>query len=855
MIPLKLQLRNFLSYGEDVPPLLFDGFQLACLCGDNGQGKSALLDAITWALWGRARGKSDDDLIRFGKQDMAVEFEFQLGAERYRVIRMRNRRAGPRRAGVSGLELQVATDSAYRALSGDSIAATQRRITDLLKMDYETFVNSAFLLQGRADSFALKTSAERKKVLADILGLGIYDELESRARERVREAEGNARLLTREIEAIDRDLAERPNYERELETVLRDLHELDGRIRDEEAIRDDLRRRRAELGAKAQQADELEKALAQSQKEMKAIAVQIEQRRRNIAQLEGLLARREELDRQYAQLQELKVVDAALWRKQEQWLPLREEQQGLEQAIGQAKATLEHERERVRRSVMELEAKAARAAEAEGRLAAARMELAVLDGARAQLEEKRTTLAETRNQQQALEANRRHLEEQRTAVHQRLGLLQGQEARCPLCGSELGSGGIQRLQEHMHQEEGNIQQRIGEIAQQARQLAGRERDLQHELKALEAEIERSAGVEGRLALAERELEEIHLAQEVLEGQRAELSGLEKRMAAEDYAQEQRTRLSTLREELERIGYNAQRHNQVRRDLEALAAVEERRTQVLRAEDQLASEREGQGRDEQSLARWREAADREQRQHASLQKELAELPRVESLLRATEERLAQLQTKRSEAQRRLGEVQQKLARCQQLEVERVEKQKQATEARLERGVYEELTVAFGRNGIQAMIIDSALPEIEEEANLLLGRLTDHRMRLALKTQRPARSGDRAIETLDIVIQDELGTRSYELYSGGEAFRVNFALRIALSRLLARRAGAQLQTLVIDEGFGTQDSHGIDRLVEAIMAVKDDFAKILVVTHIDELKDRFPVRIEVTKSPQGSWWELS
>ena len=111
-----------------------------------------------------------------------------------------------------------------------------------------------------------------------------------------------------------------------------------------------------------------------------------------------------------------------------------------------------------------------------------------------------------------------------------------------------------------------------------------------------------------------------------------------------------------------------------------------------------------------------------------------------------------------------------------------------------------------------------------------------------------------ETLEIKIADELGTRSYETFSGGETFRINFALRIALSRLLAKRAGAPLPTLFIDEGFGTQDSAGRDKLVETINAIAGDFQRILVITHIDELKDLFPVRIEVTKTAEGSKVEV-
>jgi exonuclease SbcC len=107
-----------------------------------------------------------------------------------------------------------------------------------------------------------------------------------------------------------------------------------------------------------------------------------------------------------------------------------------------------------------------------------------------------------------------------------------------------------------------------------------------------------------------------------------------------------------------------------------------------------------------------------------------------------------------------------------------------------------------------------------------------------------------ETLEIRIKDGAGERNYEMYSGGEAFRINFAIRLALSEILAQRKGARLQTLVIDEGFGSQDAEGRQRLIEAINTVRGDFAKILIITHLDELKEAFPNRIEVEKTPKGS-----
>ena len=97
MIPLSLRLRNFMSYGESGGVLDFAAFHVGCLCGQNGHGKSALLDAITWALWGRARGKSEDDLVQLGKLDMEVQLELALDGARYLVVRKRTLRATGKR--------------------------------------------------------------------------------------------------------------------------------------------------------------------------------------------------------------------------------------------------------------------------------------------------------------------------------------------------------------------------------------------------------------------------------------------------------------------------------------------------------------------------------------------------------------------------------------------------------------------------------------------------------------------------------------------------------------------------------------------------------------------------------------
>src|SRR5258705_7144844 len=110
MLPIRLELRNFLAYRAP-EPISFKGLDLACLSGENGAGKSALLDAMTWALWGEARLKSDDELIALGAQEMEVDFIFTLDGQDYRIIR---KRVKGKRSGQSWLDFQMRHNGGWK---------------------------------------------------------------------------------------------------------------------------------------------------------------------------------------------------------------------------------------------------------------------------------------------------------------------------------------------------------------------------------------------------------------------------------------------------------------------------------------------------------------------------------------------------------------------------------------------------------------------------------------------------------------------------------------------------------------------------------------------------------------------
>jgi exonuclease SbcC len=234
--------------------------------------------------------------------------------------------------------------------------------------------------------------------------------------------------------------------------------------------------------------------------------------------------------------------------------------------------------------------------------------------------------------------------------------------------------------------------------------------------------------------------------------------------------------------------------------------------------------------------------------SSLAQAEAQAPDVES----AERELLAAQELENRLRMDVGAAQQKVQVLDGLKARRKELESHREELAQEVGRYRQLERACGKDGVPALLIEQALPEIEVRANNVLDRRSGGSMSVRFVTQAAYkdRRRDDLKETLDIHISDGSGTRDYEMFSGGEAFRVNFAIRLALSEVLAQRAGARLQTLVIDEGFGSQDAQGRQRLVEAINLVRPDFAKVLVITHIDELKDAFPTRIEVEKTSRGS-----
>lgn len=738
MIPVLLKLSNFTSYGQNPPELDFTKFKLAAISGLNGAGKSSLLDCITWCLWGNSRaGESSDDLIHLGAEHMYAEFSFELDGHTFTVKRRRNKKSG----GLTSLELWSGSTGSPQVhnLTEGTIKATQQKIINTLHLTFETFTNSAYLRQGHADEFTTKGPTDRKRILADILGLDHYDVLEEKAKEKAKEAQTKLTLLEYQLLEIETELSLKEEREKNLSLAQQEAKKVAGQLTEVENLIKGIKSQEETVNLQVKSLEEKKKQIAQVREDLSDIKNKIDLNQKAQLEFQAILEQKETIEESHQKLLSLQEIKKSLDEKRSQLITVKDELVEIQKVI--------NERENKRTAAI------------------SKIELQIK-----QLQTQNDTL---QKQNQDLKNNK---------------------DACPTCGQPINKQKNKQI----------ISFNLKQIAQNESGIQTSQATIdkyKHVVLPETKQAEDKEKIIKKLAEETKEYFEITQSLQKLESTNEKFTKLQQAMTG------------------------VKTHQDSLLDLEKI--YKSRAEQIKKDEIELEKLKEY----EQSLAKVRE--------------ELAAQGQVKQ----------ELSQKALELSGKVGEAKQLVSRAEQLS--KLSETKLAEKSKLteEKQIYEELSLAFGKKGIQAMIIETAIPEIEDEANRLLDKLTEGRMKVKLETQKETKtkleSGEKGIiETLDIIISDEMGERPYELYSGGETFRVNFAIRLAISKLLTHRAGAKLQFLVIDEGFGTQDAPGRARLVEVLDAIKDDFEKIIVITHIEELKEEFPVRIEVAKNSNGS-----
>jgi len=754
MRPLRLTLENFLSYrGEHV--VEFDGVTLAVLSGPNGAGKSSLVDAMRFALFGHARGGLDG-VITEGEQACRVEFAFALGDETYLVSRHRSKKG----AGTTLLFFQMISSDGAAVLDGKTIAETQARIEQTLRLTDELFTVTACANQGNAAAFSQAKPAERKQVLAEILDLGTWERRAVIARQ------------------MGRDLAARISSEQA-------RHEgLQAAAAGADVLRATLAEIDATQGTLAGQVGQAEADLAQGQEAKEALLRDREADRARRRELEDLAARvtstQATIDETATRISHLQTTVS--------------DKAALLACICRAEGALTYSQE--------LEGRRQEAERLDGEMRLLRQQIETAE---------QNHTAEVKRLEMSVSATREKHQAAVDALTERIGTLEAQ----------------------------------AETLERVPCLRRHHKALAEDCELLTLAIGAKAslpGIEEQRAEAIAAIPWSHAEQELARLREARPGArLKDHLADQTVARKQ-------------VVYDPNEHAEAKRQGGRLQELQRGLGTVERAEVQMTAE---QAHLRAMQAEANQVIDRK----AALEKELgperrwdAMLDQVERTIKEARWAIGDLQARIQSLRQERGGLEERLRAAEAAAKEAEELASALREGQRRLQVLKILAQAFGKEGIPALLIEKAIPDLEAVANDVLSTLTDGRMSLHLETQRPTQTKTLE-ETLNIRITDERGERPYENYSGGEAMRVDLGLRIALSVLLASRAGARCELLVLDETCAPLDAQGRALFVDCLQRVAERFATILVVSHVPELQDAFPVCLQVTKDQQGSHIEVT
>jgi DNA repair protein SbcC/Rad50 len=851
MIPVRLMLEGFLSYQD---PVIVDlsKIKVACVSGSNGAGKSTLFDAMTWSLFGKAR-RSDDGLIHNKSESCQVVFDFEYEGNRYRVDRTK-----PREKNTT-LEFHVQTPAGdWKPFTEAGVRATEQRIQEILGLDYDTFVNASFFLQGKADMFSIQSPGKRKEILSNILGLTIWESYRNEAAIRRREAQKRLEIEQSILLEVNKELDEEDERKERL-TSAQEILAMRAKLRESrEKLLETAQLENARIKSDKEKMEMVSTQIDEIEGDLRATAQKLDARRTELQDFDQVLAQEEEIVRSYQTYLQARDRLTDLNSVSIQHNVLLVEKTELEGKIYSEKARLEQEQQNLLAAKAEISVLENQQQEISNDVRVMESESAQLQLEIDNIEKLEKELQHKKDLQSEKEAENNQFRVKMDEIKERMAHLQQSSGPdCPLCGQQLTAAHKEKILAKLEAEgteHGNL------FRENQATIINCKKDIERisaEINKLKLLRPRLAGLIGQANALSLQLEESARKIAAWEKESApRLAVVADQLRKAIFSEGLQPKLEKISKSINALDYSAEDHAALREQELSLRQYEEKFHTLTQAR----TARAGLAREilelEDQTARFNKNLLQTKETLAALSMQIKQKEEKAGDPAQLEQELRQARLEENRARQDVGIAQQMVDVLDKQQKRKRELESQSQQYSRQIARLKMLEIAFGKDGVPALLIENAIPQIEIQANDILDKLSGGNMSVSFETERDfadKKREDRK-QTLDIIIRDSAGSRAYELFSGGEAFRINFAIRLALSRVLAQRSGARLQTLVIDEGFGSQDEEGRQRLVEAINLVKGDFEKILVITHLDELKDAFSSRIEVSKTMQGSQVEV-
>ena len=789
MRPLRLELTGFASYSRPTE-VNFEDADLFVLTGPTGSGKSSLVDAITFALYGTVPRYDHKGMvapvITQGKQEAKVRLDFQVGNREYTAVRVVRRLSS---GGATTKEARL--ERGEETLAGSADELTQQ-VTSLLGLTFEHFVKCVVLPQGDFAQFLRDKPAKRQELLVKLLDIGIYRELARRARSRAARSRETAELTRRLLEQEYQHVTAAA-----LEQSLRRLA--------------DLEELRQQVSLAQPRRKELERTLEADRSESKAVAERVNSLKRlrlpeGVVDLSDRLSQCQAADRQARQRREHWAREIEKWEEKQSRLPEKFQLQQLQQDHASARD--------LTGEIQGCESK--------------------LRQSREQLTEAQNEFAKASDDLETARRQRREAQDTHAAAHLAAHLEPGD--RCPVCDRRIETvpsletpPDLERVKERVRAAETVREKKRDRLTQSSSQV-------QSWAGLLEDKGRRLAEVEERLREQPSATETALLLRKALEADEALKKMRQEERRARKSEQSARERLENLKGSLSEA---RNRLHQARDSVTAMhpPAIDEGdlaaawRTLLQWGRKELSKQQEKNSQLEGKI----EATTREIRQ---LESQLHQACRDRGLApegRALEPLCAEAVAK---AQARLARLQ-----AEQKTVKKLKREAKALDE--EARVAGALARLLGAQQFEKWYLNRAMQRLTRAASKTLRELSWDQYSLTLDKK----GSDFMV--VDHNNADEL--RLARTLSGGETFLASLSLALALSEdvaQLAAHGAARLDALFLDEGFGTLDPDTLDTVASVIEALGARGRMVGLITHVSELAERIPVCYRVTKDAATS-----
>ena len=893
MIPLQIQLKNFLSYGPEPQTIDFKQYHLICLSGKNGHGKSALLDAITWAIWGQARktsgnSKADQGLLHLGQKHMFVILEFEVNGQHYRV---RREYVHTKSKPFASLDFGIKQDGdKFTHLTDKTIKATQLKIEKTIGITYDAFSNSTFLRQGQSNEFSKKSPKERKDILGNILQLQEFEDQKKIAQQHAKKLllQYNTQVsIQHRIETELEELSSTPEQYKKVQAEIKTLSSTKKNLIEQHK---ELLIKKNKLEEEQKQHKELlqqqaivQKNLNQTKQSIEKIALIWHQTDKQAARSnEKELKKRQEALQESIQksnkaLQEKLILkDEYVQIKEKLNALLKDEESKQNKKYNDINIEFIKEQEQLTQIIKQQKLEQATMSTLSEEIKAITIDIESINK---EIQNNQKTITQYHQHEQEFETTKYQYQKlgvQGTLLKQKLNEVQSKinesshQKICSLCQQIVNEESKESIKQSLSIEQTNIEKTVESLKEQATPLKKKfhkqyellqqyKKDHEHSInitvqqeqlvKQLNKTKQQQSELQKTISQQEKQKEQCLKKAEKLKKDLTKQADIEKNITGLESVKSLRQQLSIIEQKAKKLGYNQQEHQKLEQELLEV------NKQLDSYDNNIKNISEQADRKAQLFALFKAAQENTFQLQAidtKLQQYKQENTQVNSI-QELEQNLLKQEKKVEQEQADLlvlkGSLEQKQKKQNTLTKELNSLSKEVKTLHQELVDYQEIAKALGKDGIQALLIEQAIPEIEQEANKVLARLTHNQTQIFIESLRDLKKGG-SKETLDIKISDSYGIRDYELFSGGEAFRIDFALRIGISKLLARKAGTTLQTIFIDEGFGSQDEEGLQLMMDNIYKVQDEFAKVIIVSHLPEMKEQFPVQFIVEKKRSGS-----